>query len=139
MRRSGLVFLLLLGCSGGGKKDTTGPNGGGGGGGGGEGGGGSGPVTLVSVSADDGSCVAVVKNAAGVEQSHPAASDLCPGGAKDASNLAGKPVNLEMGKAAGGGAPSLPAGEDPCRDIAPPCGGDASDTVEMVVGISAAS
>ncbi len=139
MRTSALIVVLFfLGCSGGGKKDTTGPNGGGGGGGG-EGGGGSGPVTLVSVGAEGGSCVAVVKNAAGEEQSHPAASDLCPGGAKDAINLAGKPVNLEMGKAAGGDAPSLPAGEDPCRDIAPPCGGDTSGTVDMVVGISPAS
>ncbi len=136
-----ILVTLVIGCSGGGKKDTTGPGGGrgGGGGGGGGSGGGGGPVTLVSVNADGGSCVAVVKDAAGEEQSHAAASDLCPGGTKDATNLVGKTVKLEMGTGAGGDAPSLPAGEDPCRDIAPPCGGDSSGTVQMVVGITAAS
>lgn len=134
MRSPAIVFLLLLGCSGGGKKDTTGP--GGNGGGGGDSGGGA--VTLVSVSADSGSCVAVVRDAGGQEASHTAAGELCPGGAADASALVGKSVNLKMGAAAGG-EPSLPPGEDPCRDIAPPCGGDASGGGEMVIGISAAS
>ena len=59
------LAILLLGCSGGGKKDTVEGGGGGGGGGGGEGGGGG--VTLVSVDADGGSCVAVVRDAAGAE------------------------------------------------------------------------
>jgi hypothetical protein len=134
MRGSAMALaILLLGCGGGGKKDTV--EGGGGGGGGGEGGGG---VTLVSVDADGGSCVAVVRDAKGGESSHAAAAELCPGGAKDASALVGKAVNLEMGAAPMPDS-TLPSGEDPCRDIAPPCGGDASGGAELVVGISAAS
>ncbi len=131
-----VVSMLLFGCSGGGKKDTV--EGGGGGREGGGGGGGGGAVTLVSVGADGGSCVAVVRAAGGAETSHPAASELCPGGAKDATALVGKAVNLEMGSAPMPDS-KLPSGEDPCRDIAPPCGGDASGGAEMVVGISAAS
>ena len=133
-----VVAMLLVGCSGGGKKDTVEGGGGGGGEGGGGGGGGGGPVTLVSVGADGGSCVAVVRDAGGTQTSHAAASDLCPGGAKDASPLVGKAVNLEMGSAPMPDS-KLPSGEDPCRDIAPPCGGDASGGGEMVIGISAAS
>jgi hypothetical protein len=133
--RSAMVLVLLLGCGGGGKKETAAPGGGGEGGGGG----GGGPVTLVSVKADGGSCVAVVRDAAGEENSHAAAAELCPGGAKDASALVGKPVKLEMGSAPAAEGPALPPGEDPCRDIAPPCGGESAGGAEMVVGISAAS
>ena len=93
-------------------------------------------MTLVSVNADGGSCVAVVRDTAGAETSHPAAAELCPGGGKDASPLVGKPVSLEMGSASMPDS-KLPSGEDPCRDIAPPCGGDASGA-EMVVGITGA-
>jgi hypothetical protein len=137
MRRSVLVLAILLGCSGGGKKDTAEPNGGGGGGGAGGGGGGGGAVTLVSVKADSGSCTAVVRDAGGEETSHAASDTLCPGGSKDATSLVGKQVKLEMG-AAPEPESKLPSGEDPCRDIAPPCGGESGAGAEIVVGISAA-
>lgn len=135
MRAPAILLVLLLGCGGGGKKDAV--EGGGGGEGGGQGGGG-GTVTLVSVNADGGTCTAVVRDDSGEERSLAAAAELCPGGARDASGLAGKPVLLEMGSAPGGDGPALPPGEDPCRDIAPPCGGDAAGGAEMVVGITAA-
>jgi hypothetical protein len=136
MRVSALILaMFFLGCSGGGKKDTV--EGGGGGGGEGGGGGPSGPVTLVSIDADSGSCVAVVRGPGGGENSHAAASELCPGGARDASALVGKAVKLEMGAAPMPDS-KLPSGEDPCRDIAPPCGGDTSGGAEMVIGISGA-
>jgi hypothetical protein len=131
------ILVLVLGCSGGGKKDSSEPNGGGGGeGGGGRGGGG--PVTLVSVNADGGSCVAVVRDAGGAESTHPASDSLCPGGSMDASSLVGKQVKLDMG-AAPAPESTLPSGEDPCRDIAPPCGGESGGGPAIVVGISAAS
>ena len=93
-------------------------------------------LVLVSVSADGGACRVVVRDEAGAEQQHGADAALCPGGASDASGLIGKSVQLRMGDAPG--APSLPAGEDPCRDIAPPCGGDASGGGKIVVAITAA-
>jgi hypothetical protein len=126
----GIVLVMLMAC-GGGSKGAEEPNGNGGGAGGGGGGEG---VTLVSIAADGGSCRAVVKDASGGEVTHAADSALCPGGASDASGLVGKQVALEMGA---GGASPLPAGEDPCRDVAPPCGADASGP-QMVIAITAA-
>jgi hypothetical protein len=78
MRVSALILaMFFLGCSGGGKKDTV--EGGGGGGGEGGGGGPSGPVTLVSIDADSGSCVAVVRGPGGGENSHAATQRAVPG------------------------------------------------------------
>jgi hypothetical protein len=64
------------------------PAGGGGGGGGGNGGTGM----MVSVTSGDASCV-VVLNVGGKEQTMPGDYNLCPGGERDASKLAGKQVS----------------------------------------------
>lgn len=55
-------------------------------------------VTLVELSQGDAACYVVVKDAAGNEQTHPGTFDLCPGGAADASNAIGFPVQLTFGK-----------------------------------------
>ena len=85
MKRTGLLLIFLAAC-GSSSKPAPGP-----------GVGTDVTYTLKEVSQGDAACYVTVVDAAGVETTHPGTFDLCPGGAADASNYVGFPVQLTFG------------------------------------------
>jgi hypothetical protein len=120
------AFAALLTACGGKPQHTDTPaSGSGGGGGGAIPAATSGAGMLVSVTSGDSACYVVI-NIAGQEKTMPGDFNLCPGGERDATTLAGKQVKFETKK--GQVASASCQGDPTCKQM---------DTVDIVETVTA--